>query len=96
MSTHEPEPSFDPETGLYELRIDLERVDRLGILVVEAVAAVLRRDTLELRPLQHVVDVDSLETMLRRPERDGLAVEFRYEDTAVRLSRSGRVEIEVL
>lgn len=95
MSTHELDPSFDPESGAYELTIDWQRVEDLGILVVEAVASVLRRDVLELRPLQEVVDVDSLETMLRGPAEHGLVLQFEYEDAVVELSRTGDVAIEI-
>jgi len=95
MRTHELNPSFDHESGVYELEIEWHGIEDLGILVVEAVASVLRRDVLALRPLQEIVDVDSLETILRGPNCNGMTLEFEYEEAVVRLSRTGRVAIEV-
>lgn len=96
MSSLTQEPAFDPASGAYRLQTDWHSVEEPGIFVVEAVAAVLNRDVLDLEPLQNVVDIESIETLLQAPVTTPLTLEFEYEDTLVELSRTGQLRIEVL
>lgn len=88
------DPTFDPEDGLYHVAYDWGSVKATGIVVVEAVARVLHTDPLDLRPLQEVVDVDSVDALLTSANTAPLTVEFEYAGAIVRLSRSGNVVID--
>lgn len=96
MSSFDVDPAFDPDDGLYHASCDWQAVRGPGMVVVEAVARVLHADPLDLRPLQEVVDVDSVESMLTSPHTGRVTVEFEYAGTIVRLSRDGRIAIDPL
>lgn len=96
MSSFTDEPTFDPGAGVYRLHTDWHTIEDPGILVAEAVAAILNRDVLDLSPLQDVVDLDSLQELMHAPVKNPLSVEFEYENTLVDLSRAGEIVIEVL
>lgn len=87
-------PTFDPEDGLYHMVCDWQSVNAAGIVVVEAVARVLRTDPLDLRPLQDVVDVDSVESLLASAQAAPVTIEFEYAGAVVQLSRDGSVVID--
>jgi hypothetical protein len=94
MSTFEVDPTFDPEDGKYHATCDWQAVNGPAMVVVEAVASVLRTDPLDLRPLQEVVDVDSIESILTSRHTTPVTIEFEYADTRVRLVRDGRLAID--
>jgi|GEM_PF-1276385 hypothetical protein len=96
MSALKEEPVFDPSMGVYRLTADWHAVEQPGILVVEAVAAVLNRDVLDLQPLQDVVDLESIDTLLHAGEKSPLSMEFEYEETLVEITRAGQLLIDVL
>lgn len=94
MNSLTEEPVFDPASGVYRLETDWHAIEHPGIFVVEAVASVLNRDVLELQPLQDVVDLESIDTLLHAPAKSRLSLEFEYEDTLIELSRAGQLIIE--
>jgi hypothetical protein len=96
MSTFEVDPTFDPEDGKYYATCDWQAIKGPAMVVVEAVASVLRTDPLDLRPLQEVLDVDSVEAILTSRHTTAVTVEFEYAGTRVRLDRDGRLVIEPL
>lgn len=96
MSKFDVTPVFDPDDGLYHASCDWQAVSGPAMVVVEAVAAVLHADPLDLHPLQEVVDVDGVESILTGPHTAQVTVEFEYADTCVRLSRDGHIAIEPL
>lgn len=96
MSMFEVDPTFDPEDGQYHATCDWQNVTGPGMAVVEAVASVLQTDPLDLRPLQEVVDVDSIESILTGREAGAVTVEFEYADARVRLSGDGHLVIDPL
>jgi hypothetical protein len=96
MSALDVDPTFDPADGKYHVSCDWRRDSAPGLVVVEAVAIVLHTDPLDLQPLQEVVDVDSVESIVTSRHTAEVTVEFEYADTRVRLSRNGRLTIEPL
>lgn len=88
------DPTFDPQDGLYHMACDWRSVKSTGVVVVEAVARVLQRDPLDLRPLQDVVDVDGVDALLASTNTAALTIEFEYASATVRLGRSGTVAID--
>jgi hypothetical protein len=96
MSLHQDEPTFDPIDGVYKLHVEWDTIEGVGILVVEAVAAVMGRDPLDLEPLQDVVDVDSIQSILSAPSTRDVSIEFEYAGSIITLARSGQVRIDPL
>lgn len=96
MSIFNDEPRFDAVDGIYRLKCEWRDVEGPGIAVVEAVAKVLRCDPLELEPLQNVVDVDSIESIITAPYTAPVSIEFEYADAQVTLKRSGEIVIDPL
>jgi hypothetical protein len=90
------DPTFDPDDGCYHVSCDWQEVRRPGTVIVEAVAYIHRVDPLDLKPLQAVVDVDSIESILTSQHAAPVTVEFEYADTRVTLSRDGHLAIQVL
>lgn len=89
-------PTFHPDDGQYHATCDWQTVTAPGMAVVEAVASVLGTDPLDLPPLQEVVDVDSIESILTSDQPNPVTLEFEYADTRVRLTRDGHMAIEPL
>jgi len=96
MSRFDANPTFDPEDGLYHASCDWQAVSGPAMVVVEAVATVLHADPLDLQPLQDVVDVDGVESILTGPHTAQVTVEFEYADTKVTLGRDGHLVIDPL
>jgi hypothetical protein len=94
MTQFDVEPTFDPEDGRYHLECDWRTVQGPGIVVVEAVANVMRCDALDLEPLQNAVDVDGLESILTSAHATPVTIEFEYADARVRLGRDGQLTID--
>jgi len=66
---------------------------RLGVAIPEAVATVTGRDPCEGPPLQRVVDVDALETLVDTGRAD-LRTSFDVEDVRVTVHGDGRIAIQ--
>jgi hypothetical protein len=97
MSSLNADPTFDATTGTYVLELDWTDVDDPGILVVEAVAAVIDSDALSMEPLQYVLDIDSLGSLLQdATAAAAVSVQFEYERTRVALDGGGRLDIQPL
>lgn len=76
--------------GLYRASYDGER-DTASLAVVAVVASAYCRDSVELPPLQSVVDVDAIERLFR-PSTDGGSVSFHYEGFDVTIDDDGTIE----
>lgn len=66
---------------------------RLGVAISEAVATVTGRDPCEGPPLQRVVDVDALQTLVDTGRPD-LRASFDFEDVRVTVHGDGRIAIQ--
>lgn len=83
-------------TGTIEYRWD-DSV-RPATAVIEALAAATNRDPLRMPPLQHVVEVGSLNTLVqsgRRAPGGSVQVTFAYEGHTVTVESSGEITIEL-
>lgn len=66
---------------------------RLGVAIPEAVATVTGRGPCEGPPLQRVIDVDALQTLVDTGRPD-LHISFDFEDVRVTVHGDGRIAIE--
>lgn len=71
-------------------------VEHPAVTIVEAVAAATGRLATDLPPLQHTVDSDALEVLLRSESASPITITFTYADTTVSVTRSESMEIQVV
>lgn len=67
-----------------------------AVTIVEAVADATGRQATALPPLQHTVDSDALEALLRSDSSSPITITFTYADTTVSVTRSESMEIQVV
>ncbi len=70
----------------------------IGYTIVQAVATATGYEPNAMQPLQEVVNVDALDTLLREPVGDGVElterkVTFYYQDCRVVVTSNGRVSV---
>jgi hypothetical protein len=73
---------------------DWQTFESATTAVVEAAAAATDRTVLELPPLQHAVDADSLNAMVEdRAEAEAVEVTFQYADLEIAVDNSGTLAV---
>lgn len=91
-----PKVEYDPDSDAYHTSFD-PTARSANEAVVESVAAVLRRDPLDVDPLYEYVDTDALDALVaaapgkRSPY---LSTSFRFENTGVTVTADGTIRIE--
>lgn len=87
---------YEPDVDAYVATFDPSEVSA-NAAVVDSVAAVLRRDPLEIDPLYEYVDTDSLDAMIDAASHKSspyISASFRFEGTDVTVRGDGTVTIE--
>jgi len=86
----QPDPRSD---GIVFDEYDWQSVESPSVAVAEAVAAVTNRNVTVLPPLQHVVDADALDRVLRSADGPFVEISFEYAEASVTVTGDGRIEI---
>lgn len=87
---------YDPDSDSYHATFDPSEVSA-NAAVVDSVAAVLRRDPLEIDPLYEYVDTDSLDALIdaaRGKSSPYISASFRFAGTDVTVHGDGTVTVE--
>ena len=86
------QPADQSDSVVFD-RYEWHSVDSPSVAIAEAVAAVTNRNVTVLPPLQHALDADALDQLLRSAEETFVRVSFEYADTVVTVRGDGRIEI---
>jgi hypothetical protein len=92
---HSPADSSETITETF----DWDERESVQTAVVHTIAAVTNQDPVEMEPLSHFIDPDSLDALFaptRRSPRNSGSVEFQYQDCTVRVSAEGTVSVTYL
>jgi hypothetical protein len=88
--------TYDADEDTYVAEFDGSDVSP-SVAVVSVVAKITGQSVTDLRPLDHVVDPDALNRIVRHrpsgPSRNERLVEFTYQELTIRLPSSGVIEV---
>lgn len=88
--------TYDADEDTYVAEFDGSDVSP-SVAVVSVVAKITGQSVTDLRPLDHVVDPDALNRIVRHrppgPSRNERLVEFTYQELTIQLSSSGVVKV---
>ncbi|WP_049935585.1 HalOD1 output domain-containing protein [Haloplanus natans] len=88
--------TFDTDEETYVAEFDGGDVSP-SVAVISVVAKITGQSVTALRPLDHVVDPDALDRIVRHrpsgPSRNDRLVEFTYEGLTIQLSSGGVIEV---
>jgi hypothetical protein len=88
--------TFDADGGTYVAEFDDGDVSP-SVAVVSVVAKITGQSVTDLRALDHVVDPDALNRIVRHrpsgPSRNERLVEFTYQELTIQLSSGGVIEV---